>query len=82
MLDTTLYENSMFDTPQARAALVADGKLCTELFFINYLGFLGLYALNDSRGYMKTYEQTEKKLKISEIADDNHDASLVIKLCV
>lgn len=82
MLNTTLYENSMFDTPQARAALVADGKLCTELFFINYVGFLGLYALNDSRGYMKTYEQTEKKLKISEIADDNHDASLVIKLCV
>lgn len=82
MLDTALYENSMFDTPQARAALVADGKLCTELFFINYLGFLGLYALNDSRGYMKTYEQTEKKLKINEIADDNHDASLVIKLCM
>lgn len=82
MLDTTLQENSMYDNPATRATLVADGKLCTELFFINYLGFLGLYALNDSRGYMKTYEQTEKKLKINEIADDNHDASLIVKLCV
>ena len=82
MLDTTIYENSMFDTPAARDTLVGDGKLCTELFFINFLGFLGLYALNDSRGYMKTYGSTEKKLKINEIGDDNHDASLVIKLAV
>lgn len=80
--NTVLYENSMFTTPAERATLVQDGKLCTELFFINYLGFLGLYALNDSRGYMKTYEQTEKRLKINEIADDNHDASLIVKLCV
>lgn len=80
--NTVLYENSMFTTPAERATLVQDGKLCTELFFINYLGFLGLYALNDSRGYMKTYEQTEKHLKINEIADDNHDASLIVKLCV
>lgn len=82
MLNTTIYENSMFDTPSARATLVGDSKLCTELFFINFVGFLGLYALNDSRGYMKTQGTTEKKLKIGEIADDNHDASLVIKLAV
>lgn len=81
-MQTNLYENSMFTTPSARATLVADGKLCTELFFINFVSFLGLYALNDSRGYMKAYENTEKKLKIAEIADDNHDASLVIKLAV
>lgn len=82
MSDTTLLENSMFSDATKRAALVADAPLCTSLFFINYLGFLGLYALNDSRGFMKNYEQTEKKLKINEIADDNHDVSLVIKLCV
>lgn len=82
MDSTTINENSMFSDATGRAALVANPKLVTELFFVNFLGFLGLYALNDSRGYMKMYETSEKRLKISEIADDNHDVSLVVKLCV
>jgi hypothetical protein len=77
-----ITENSMYKDAAGRAAIVADPKLATELFFVNFLGFVGLYALNDSRGYMKTHEATEKKLRISEIADDNHDSSLAVKLCV
>ena len=82
MDNTTINENSMFSDAAGRAALVANPKLVTELFFVNALGFLGLYALNDSRGYRKMYETSEKRLKINEIADDNHDVSLVVKLCV
>ena len=77
-----LVENSMYKDAAGRAAIVANPQLCADLFAINFLGFLGLYALNDSRGYMKTYETTEKKLKIADIADDNHDVSLILKLCV
>ncbi len=77
-----LVENSMYKDAAGRAAIVANPQLCADLFAINFLGFLGLYALNDSRGYMKTYEATEKKLKIADIADDNHDVSLILKLCV
>lgn len=77
-----LYENSMYSDPAGRAALVADIEKVTSLFFANFLGFIGLYALNDSRGYMKDFEKTEKKLMIGEIGDENHDVSLIIKLAV
>jgi hypothetical protein len=82
MTNNILVENSMYKDAAGRAAIVADPELANDLFFVNFLGFIGLYALNDSRGYMKTHEASEKKLKISEIADDNHDSSLAVKLCV
>ncbi len=71
-----LTENSMYADVNGKQALLKNKELCAELFTINFLGFVGLFALSDSRGYMKTYESTEKKLNIDEIGDDNHDVSL------
>ncbi len=77
-----LTENSMYGDANGRVKLIGNKELCAELFVLNFLGFVGLYALSDSRGYMKTYESTEKKLTWDDIGDENHDVSLIIKLCV
>lgn len=80
MTDEIIQENSLYVDATSRAALVADPSKALDAFFLNYLGFLGLYAFSDTRGFMKTYETTEKKLMIDEIDDGNHDVSLSIKV--
>ena len=77
---TIITENSLYTNPTERAALVKDKKRAMDALLINFFGFLGLYKLSDSRGYMKTYETTEGKLMLNNIGDNNHDVSLSIKL--
>lgn len=80
MTEEFIQENSLYADATSRAALVSNPSKALDAFFLNYLGFLGLYAFSDSRGFMRTYETTEKELEIDKIDDGNHDVSLSIKV--
>lgn len=80
MTENLLQENSLYTDAASRAKLVADKRACMDALLINFFGFLGLFKLSDSRGYMKNYETTEGKLMLSSIGDTNHDVSLSVKL--
>jgi hypothetical protein len=75
-----LQENSLYTDPASKAALLADKERVMDSLMFNFFGFLGLYKLSDTRGYMKSYETTEGKLIVHNIGDTNHDVSLSIKL--
>ena len=79
-MNDAVLENQLYTDAAGRATLIADKKACMDSLLINYFGFLGLYKLSDSRGYMRTYETTEGKLMLNNIGDTNHDVSLSIKL--
>lgn len=75
-----LIENSLYTNQQEKDALINDKSLLMDALIINYFGFLGLYKLSDKRGNIKNYEQTEGRLQLKNISDNNHDVSLVVKL--
>lgn len=76
----SILENSLYSNLVDRAAFVANKKGCAEALMFNFFGFLSLYKLSDSRGTVKQYGQTEGKLWLKNIGDENHDVSLSIKL--
>lgn len=77
-----LYENSLFTTPQERAALVADKPRVAQAFLLNFFGTLGM--INATKPAQKrallTFLKTDKKLRIDTIDDTNLDISLSLKL--
>jgi hypothetical protein len=75
-----LQENSLYTDSATKNALLADKERVMDSLMFNFFGFLGLYKLSDTRGYMKSYETTEGELTIHDIGDTNHDVSLSIKL--
>lgn len=75
-----LRENSLYTDATSKAALASDKERLMDSLMFNFFGFLGLYNLSDSRGYMRTYETTEGKLTINDISDSNHDVSLSVKM--
>lgn len=75
-----LNENLLYTNQAEKDALLADKQKILDAFYINFFGFVGLVAINSNRGALKNYEQTEGKLFIKNIGDDNHDVSLSIKL--
>ena len=77
---TFLQENSLYKDDASKATLMANNERLMDSLMFNYFGFLGLYALNDSRSMLKTYETTEGELVVKNIGDTNHDVSLSVKM--
>lgn len=77
---TFLQENSLYKDDTSKATLMANNERLMDSLMFNYFGFLGLYALNDSRSMLKTYETTEGELVVKNIGDTNHDVSLSVKM--
>jgi hypothetical protein len=75
-----LLENSLYSNPTERAALVSNKKDCADSLMFNFFGFLSIYKITDNRATVKTYGQTEGKLWLKNIGDENHDVSLSVKL--
>jgi hypothetical protein len=79
-LKSFLEENTIYTTPAEKAAVLADKEKVMNLFFFNFLMFLGMFKMNDQTAGMKNYENAEGKLQIDNIGDDNHDVSVSVKL--
>jgi hypothetical protein len=79
-LKSFLDENTIYTTPAEKAAVLADKEKVMNLFFFNFLMFLGMFKMNDQTAGMKNYENAEGKLQIDNIGDDNHDVSVSVKL--
>lgn len=78
----TLLENTLYTTPTERAALVSDKSKISDIFIYNFLGTLGLLNATPikAHGLLINHFKQDKKVRITEIGDDNHDISLSVKL--
>jgi hypothetical protein len=79
-LKSFLDENTIYTNPTEKATVLADKEKVMNLFFFNFLMFLGMFKMNDQTAGMKNYETAEGKLQIDNIGDDNHDVSVSVKL--
>lgn len=77
-----LTENSLYSNATEHANLITDKQRVANLFYLNFLGFLGLLKTDDKAGAMVSYIAQEKKLRPNTITDDNNDMSLVVKLAL
>lgn len=75
-----IFENSLYTNAQERDELLKDKTKVMNALVINFLGFLSLYKLSDSRGVMKTYNSQEGRVRIQAISDTNNDVTVAIKL--
>lgn len=77
-----LSENSLYANQTDRAGLLGDKQKIATMFYLNFVGFLGLLKIDDKTGAMVSYIAREKKLRPNTISDDNNDMSLVVKLAL
>lgn len=74
-----LTENSLYTNPTEKADLLKNKTKLYDSFYLNFLGFVGMFSIH-TLAPLKKYEETEGKLFIDNIGDTNHDVSLSIKL--
>lgn len=79
-MTNNIFENNLYSTAQERDELLKDKTKVMNALVINFLGFLSLYKLSDSRGVMKNYNAQEGKVRVQAITDTNNDVTVAIKL--
>lgn len=67
-----IVENSLFTNNIEKAALIADDHKLMDAFYINFIGFIGLFSIK-KLAPLKTYEKEEGKLQVNSITDTNKD---------
>lgn len=77
-----LLENTLYKDAAEKAALLANKDKIAEAFVYNFLGMLGLINATSSTQHalLKSHFMKDKKVRIDNIDDTNHDISLVVKL--
>lgn len=74
-----LTENSFYSSPSDMATLLGDKTRVADIFYTNFVGFIGLLKIKDSAA-LNSYIKQLGKLQISNMSDTNKDWSLCIKI--
>jgi len=77
-----LLENSLYSDQQGYSTLMNNKGQVAELFFINVMGFLSLYAIDRTQPKLVSYLRSEKSVRPDKIGDANNDMSLAVKMAV
>ena len=80
--EKNLQENTLYKDAAEKAALLANKDKIAEAFVYNFLGMLGLINATSSTQHalLRSHFMKDKKVRIDNIDDTNHDISLVVKL--
>lgn len=76
-----LLENSLFTNAAEKDTLMSNNFRLMDAFTFSFLGFIGLYQINDKAPLLMQHIKDEKKLVLIDIKDENNDASLIVKMC-
>lgn len=75
-----IVENAFYSTQLEKGAFIKDEKSVMNAFFLSFVGWVSLLSSAKSRGKVKTYFKSDKKLRLTTIDDSNNDTSLIIKI--
>jgi hypothetical protein len=75
-----LKENSLFTNDQEKKDLLANDNVLADAFVFSFLGSLGAFSGASNPKLVLGYFKKDKKLRPTEINQDNNDTSLIIKL--
>ena len=77
---THINENSFYTIQSEKDDFINNEKLVINAFFFSFIGFLGLLDGAKDNQKVKMYFKSDKKSRVTEITDENNDASLIIKI--
>jgi hypothetical protein len=75
-----IVENAFYTTQLEKDVFIKDEKSVMNAFFLSFVGWVSLLSSAKSRGKVKTYFRSDKKLRLTTIDDSNNDTSLIIKI--
>ena len=75
-----LNENTLYTNAVEKNVLLTDTEKLMRLFYINFIGFFGLAAVETENPAIKRFLMSGGKLQLSNIRDTNSDLTILIKL--
>lgn len=72
-------ENTLYDASTEQEFLDSDQKIM-DAFIVNFIGVLALYDSVEDNAFIRRFLKQDKKLRIKNITDANHNISLIIKI--
>lgn len=83
ILENSLYfnkKNTNNALSKTKADYQSDTELLKQCFWINMIGFLGLFGQYPNETRLITYLKTADKVRIGNINDESHDVAIVTQL--
>jgi hypothetical protein len=79
-MENIFIENSFYKDDKSKEKITKNILRLKNMFWMNFVGFVALRRVYPDNQKVLSYFQTDLKMRVAKITDENNDFSLVVKL--